>query len=146
MLVHALNKSGNSDHAEDGKFPKMPVPRRPQRKECGNCGMSHGHNFPAYGKTCFKCGRMNHFAQRCQTSSRGRRNRVWTVHETADAEQDPYYIGSIAENKPQARMALIKLQISALHLRQKFSFKLTLDLSATYSLPGGGGGGGGGVI
>ena len=112
-LVHALNKSGNSDRAEDGIFPKMPVPRRPPRKECGNCGMSHGRDCPAYGKTCFNCGRMNYFAQRSQASSRGRRNRVSTVHETADPEQDPYYIGSIAENKPQARMAVIKLQISA---------------------------------
>jgi len=36
-----------------------------------------------------------------------------TVHETADPKQDPYYIGSVAENKPQARMAVIKLQISS---------------------------------
>jgi len=56
---------------------------------------------------------MNHFAHRCQASSRGRRNRVATVHETADPKQDPYYIGSIAENKPQAWMAVIKLQISS---------------------------------
>ena len=89
-LVHALNKSGNSDHAEDDKT------RRPPRKECGNCGMFHGRDCPAY------CGRMNHFAHRCQASSRGRRNRVATVHETADPKQDPYYIGSVAENKPQA--------------------------------------------
>jgi len=48
-----------------------------------------------------------------RASSRGRRNRVSTVHETADPKQDPYYIGSVAENKPQARMAVIKLQISS---------------------------------
>ncbi|KAL9965900.1 hypothetical protein ACROYT_G029758 [Oculina patagonica] len=114
-LVHALNKSGNSDHTEDKKFPKMPMTRRPlpPRRECGNCGMSHGRECPAYGKTCFKCGRMNHFAHRCIVSSQRRRNRVSTVYESADPEQDPYYIGSIAENKIQARMAVIKLRISS---------------------------------
>lgn len=57
---------------------------------------------------------MNHFAHRCRAPSRGRKNRVSAVHETAEPEQDPYYIGSIVEkNKPQARMAVIKLQIYA---------------------------------
>ena len=52
-------------------------------------------------------------AHRCQASSRGRRNRVSTGHETADPKQDPYYIVSVAENKPQAQMAVIKRQISS---------------------------------
>ncbi|KAJ7382453.1 hypothetical protein OS493_034890 [Desmophyllum pertusum] len=65
-------------------------------------------------KHVFNCGRMNHFAHRCRAPSRGRKNRVSAVHETAEPEQDPYYIGSIVEkNKPQARMAVIKLQIYA---------------------------------
>ena len=45
----------------------------PPRKTCGKCGHSHSHgDCPAYGTTCSKCGRPNHWAQQCRSS--GRRN------------------------------------------------------------------------
>ena len=45
----------------------------PPRKTCGKCGRSHSHgDCPAYGTTCSKCGRPNHWAQQCRSS--GRRN------------------------------------------------------------------------
>ena len=45
----------------------------PPRKTCGKCGCSHSHgDCPAYGTTCSKCGRPNHWAQQCRSS--GRRN------------------------------------------------------------------------
>ena len=47
--------------------------RGPPKKTCGNCGRSHSHgDCPAYGTTCSKCGRPNHWAQQCRSS--GRRN------------------------------------------------------------------------
>ena len=45
----------------------------PPKKTCGKCGRSHSHgDCPAYGTTCSKCGRPNHWAQQCRSS--GRRN------------------------------------------------------------------------
>ena len=45
----------------------------PPRKTCGKCRRSHSHgDCPAYGTTCSKCGRPNHWAQQCRSS--GRRN------------------------------------------------------------------------
>ena len=45
----------------------------PPRKTCDKCGRSHSHgDCPAYGTTCSKCGRPNHWAQQCRSS--GRRN------------------------------------------------------------------------
>ena len=45
----------------------------PPRKTCGKCGRSHSHgDCPAYGTTCSKCGRPNHWTQQCRSS--GRRN------------------------------------------------------------------------
>ena len=45
----------------------------PPRKTCGKYGCSHSHgDCPAYGTTCSKCGRPNHWAQQCRSS--GRRN------------------------------------------------------------------------
>ena len=45
----------------------------PPRKTCGKCGRSHSHgDCPAYGTTCSKCSRPNHWAQQCRSS--GRRN------------------------------------------------------------------------
>ena len=45
----------------------------PPRKTCGKCRCSHSHgDCPAYGTTCSKCGRPNHWAQQCRSS--GRRN------------------------------------------------------------------------
>ena len=35
-----------------------------------------------------------HFTHKCRASSRGTRNRVLTIHETADPEQESYCIGS----------------------------------------------------
>ena len=45
----------------------------PPKKTCGKCGHSHSHgDCPAYGTTCSKCARLNHWAQQCR--SFGRRN------------------------------------------------------------------------
>ena len=65
-LVNALKRFGPAVQVEDEKYIK-PSTRR-ATKECGNCRMVHGRNCPAYGRICFHCGNMNHFAQK----SRGR--------------------------------------------------------------------------
>uniref|UniRef100_A0A8D8T341 Uncharacterized protein K02A2.6 n=1 Tax=Cacopsylla melanoneura TaxID=428564 RepID=A0A8D8T341_9HEMI len=54
----------------------IPVPRSARnnyrqaykpRNECGRCLRSHeSNNCPAYGRHCFRCGRMNHFDEACR--------------------------------------------------------------------------------
>ena len=43
----------------------------PPKKTCGKCRRSHNHgDCPAYGTTCSKCGRPNHWTQQCRSSRR----------------------------------------------------------------------------
>lgn len=42
-----------------------------QRIECRKCGQFHKWNrCPAYGKTCKKCGKLNHFAKVCRSANK----------------------------------------------------------------------------
>ena len=44
-----------------------PGPGTAKRKQCYACGMSHARNrCPAFGKTCVKCQKKNHFARVCR--------------------------------------------------------------------------------
>ena len=40
-----------------------------QTKSCYYCGTKHGRLCPAFGQQCSKCGKSNHFARVCQSSS-----------------------------------------------------------------------------
>ena len=58
----------------------------PPRKTCGKCGCSHSHgDCPAYGTTCSKCGRPNHWAQQCRSS--GRRNIQPVAHHPQEGHR-----------------------------------------------------------
>lgn len=57
--------------------------------QCKFCGRKHAvRNCPAYGKTCIKCSRMNHFAAVCRAG----RNKVHQVNDQCDEEE-------VTENK-----------------------------------------------
>ena len=121
--MNALKKFGPAVQVEDEKSIKPSTTRA--TKECGNCGMVHGRDCPAYGRTCFHCGNMNHFAQKCRAQSRGRKPRVSTITSFPDTEEDPYYISSLTEkNKPQARMAVIELQILMADPKSEVQFQI----------------------
>ena len=59
----------------DGNRQKSPSQRSPSSNRttppnpCSKCGVQscRGNPCPAWGKTCFKCGRPNHFSRRCRT-------------------------------------------------------------------------------
>lgn len=42
--------------------------------ECTQCGRTHGRRCPAEGKKCNKCGRSNHFANKCYSKNDNNRN------------------------------------------------------------------------
>ena len=99
-------------------------------KECGNRGMSHGRDCPAYEKTCgFTCGRRNHFAHKCRASSRGRRNRVSTIHEvrfmghlltSEGLKADPSKVEAILEMPPPNDVKGLKRFLGMVNYLVKF--------------------------
>ncbi len=94
--------------------------------ECGNCGMTHDErNCPAFGKRCFNCEKMNHFARKC----RGKNNKAGQVNQTTEVEQKPeedrYCISSISDgDEPKARKAVINLQISKPEAENTVQFQI----------------------
>ena len=59
--------------------------------ECWNCGRRHGRkqkeNCPAYGKKCFKCGKLHHFASKCR--SKASTNSSSEIHGIEISEDRP---------------------------------------------------------
>ena len=66
--VDAVNR--RKTNAGEGARPKSLQPNKGQRqqyKQCGNCGTKHEKKkCPAYGKTCYKCGKNNHYQKLCR--------------------------------------------------------------------------------
>ena len=64
-------------------------------KSCGYCGKIGAHppgrNCPAYGQQCLKCGKYNHYASCCRTSTRNQERSKGTKRErikkTTEAEE-----------------------------------------------------------
>ena len=95
--VNALKKqkaeqrdSGKSTH-EGRKSPNR------SQKACGYCGSIHEkRKCPAFGKSCNKCKKMNHFATVCRSKSARQVNELYVDSDAYDEEQ----VLSLAETKP----------------------------------------------
>jgi hypothetical protein len=122
-FVNTLRRTQQEDAGLESKqYRKTKPPRYSMRNrqqkglftECGNCGMVHDErNCPAFGKKCFKCEKMNHFARKC----RGKNSKASQVNQSTEVEQKPeedlYCISSISDSdEPKARKAVINLQVS----------------------------------
>ena len=63
-LSTAVNAVKTEDHP-----PQKPTKEGKTLRECWNCGRRHElykrESCPAYGKTCNKCHKQNHFAAKC---------------------------------------------------------------------------------
>ena len=80
--VHAIQRPGHYQQPAD-------------KVDCKFCGKSHERSkqkCPAYGKTCKKCGKENHFAAKCKASQqpREREQRKKQVHHVAEHESDEF--------------------------------------------------------
>ena len=118
-LVHALQKSGFSDHAEDERNPRLP-PSKTTMKECGNRGMSHGRDCPAYGKTCFTCGRRNHFVPKCHEEGETE-SQLFMKPQTLSKNRTTS--ARLRSTNPSREWPSSNCRCLRLHLRKKFSFK-----------------------
>ena len=96
--VHAVGKSSNrssqfhtppSQRQTSRRYTPKPKPRPTTTrtdKKCAQCGYSHSQTrkCQSLGKTCHKCGLLNHFSPVCrsktQISGRGRPSQSSTVH------------------------------------------------------------------
>lgn len=62
--------------------------------KCNKCDKVHGYReCAAYGKTCYKCGKMNHFSNVCKTKLKNVKD--VTKDEESESEEDDLYVSSI---------------------------------------------------
>ena len=73
-------------------------------KECWNCGRRHEHYqkelCPAYGKTCRKCKKLNHFAVKCRGTSNKESQNVRVLEEDGE-ETFPVQVAAVALDDAQ---------------------------------------------
>ena len=65
---------------------------------CKHCGMTHKHRkCPAYGKTCLKCNKLNHFASVClMTKKRIDYTQTKPQHE---GDNEDFFIGIVDQSE-----------------------------------------------
>ena len=69
--------------------------RQQQPRNCRNCGSVHQpRSCPAYGKTCNKCHKLNHYARLCRSKTSD--HPIHTIEQSEDDQQD-YYISEITD-------------------------------------------------
>ena len=75
--------------------------------KCQNCGVQHPiRKCPAFGKTCFNCGKLNHYAEFC------RKTRQTSLNSLLTALKDS---GSVLCNASILRPSLINIEINGIH-------------------------------
>ena len=95
--VHLVKKTGQESGTDFGRGARPKT--RPnignsdmgnKKFKCGNCGREHApRKCPAYGQTCHKCSKLNHFAAVCK-STPSTPQAVHLVEENTD-----FFIGSL---------------------------------------------------
>ena len=139
-FVNTLRKTQQADGSSDSKQSRRtryPIRNRQQggsSTECGNCGNTHDErNCPAFGRKCFHCEKMNHFARKC----RGKKNKAGEVNQTTEIEQKPeedqYCISSISGGDEPKHTKLSSICKSRnQRQRTRFKFKLTVVRNVTF--------------
>ncbi|KAJ8029680.1 hypothetical protein HOLleu_29132 [Holothuria leucospilota] len=112
--VQSKNKAKHSGHPNRGK-PKKKSEKsnsdtgagKPFITNCGRCGRDHFvGECPAYGQTCKKCGRKNHFAKCCRTKPdkkvntiSGNTPEIQSASAAASYNEDSdFYIGALGDD------------------------------------------------
>ena len=83
--VGAVSRRGN-------KRQQKSINKNVELKKCLKCGRKHDRrNCPAFGKTCHKCGKLNHFAKLCQSNGN---SKIRTLAEDS-SEEDTELVGQL---------------------------------------------------
>ena len=92
-------------------------PSKSGYRECRSCGRKHDFGkrelCPAFGKTCNKCGKPNHFAVKC----RSQRTRMVRVIEEDDEEEEVYQTSTPGSHVDDSQCVTLKLVESGNFLR-----------------------------
>ena len=73
LAVQSLSRRGMPTKGQDrprSQSGKTARPAAQRTSDCGRCGLNHESGreaCPAFGKTCAKCGKMNHYARKCRS-------------------------------------------------------------------------------
>ena len=109
--VHAIGlkkKFDKKDYQTKRKDDQVKI------QKCKKCGRSHPpRQCPAYGKTCLKCKKLNHFANMCKSKM---------VKEVAEDENSDksFYIGSVEVNSVDTnKVWLVELDVRGHQIRAK---------------------------
>lgn len=93
--VDFIRKKKQNKQKEENK--KINTEERNKKQfKCSKCDKVHGYReCVAYGKTCYKCGRMNHFSNVCKAKLR--KVKDVTKDEESYSEDEDYYVSSISK-------------------------------------------------
>lgn len=82
---------------QEEKNKKLNTDERSKKQfKCNKCDKVHGYReCPAYGKTCHKCGRMNHFSSMCKVKLSDVKD--ITRNEKSKSEDEDLYVSSIVK-------------------------------------------------
>ena len=87
-------------------------------RECRSCGRRHDFSkrefCPAFGKTCNKCGKPNHFAIKCRSQ---RTRKVQVIEEDGEEEEEVYQTSTTGSRVDDSQCVTLKLVESGNFLR-----------------------------
>ena len=101
---------------------------------CKYCGGMHEHKkekCPAYGKSCKKCGKQNHFAKVCQ-QTKGRVHQI--ADECSSSESEYELISSVAQETSINRCEVTTHGVFAKLLLEKQAIRFQVDTGAETNL------------
>lgn len=138
ISVNAISKTKtnkrpfNKHYTKSTGYPPKQHAPNPTQFQCRNCGNSHGkRECPAYGKSCLKCNKKNHFAKMCRSAiANNSPGKVHALVEEVEPALQSLFIGELqvgqleAKNPLNAWYAELKLSCS------KSPVKFKLDTGA----------------
>ena len=91
---HMKTLAGNSRNFQEDRSINA-IRRKQEREFCNNCGKQHPRNkCPAYGTSCLKCGKANHWQSVCRSGKRKQLNQGTksvfrkVIHAIEDRDDD----------------------------------------------------------
>ncbi|KAK3741617.1 hypothetical protein QZH41_019256 [Actinostola sp. cb2023] len=115
--LHAIQSQRNYSKQPNQRQPS----NQPSNKPCYRCGKIHEfRKCPAFGQTCRKCHRENHFASVCQA----KRNDIHSVEQQHESDgSEELFVGTISTERQQSEWRI------TLDIEQR-SISLKIDTGA----------------
>lgn len=95
--VNAIRKENKKTASKNSKQKKSVT-------KCSRCGLTHEKlKCPAYGKSCKKCGKKNHFAVACKTQMKKGEHSINELNQgtATDYDSDEIFVGALYSNKQE---------------------------------------------